>query len=83
MKYYDKDKPSFIQAHADSIGVLFTVIAIVTSWIWEVRAWLQRKQKSVGDDYKLSEKSFDSFRNILQIGLDAVRNSWSVLQQTD
>jgi TRAP transporter TAXI family solute receptor len=121
LKFYEKDKPSFIQAHADYIGVLITVLAMVTSWIWELRAWLQRKQKSVADDYsnravvlmnaareaksqaeleeirgrllglltgavgdldsdKLSEESFDSFRTILQIGLEAVRDSRNVLE---
>jgi uncharacterized protein len=121
LKFYEKDKPSFVQAHADYIGVLLTVLAMATSWIWELKAWLQRQQKDIADDYsnrvvalmsgvreassdaelerirgelldllasavreldadKLSEKSFESFRTILQIGLEAVRDSRGVLQ---
>jgi TRAP transporter TAXI family solute receptor len=121
LKFYEKDKPSFVQAHADYIGVLLTVLAMATSWIWELKAWLQRQQKDIADDYsnrvvglmsavreaksdaelerirgelldllasavreldadKLSEKSFESFRAILQIGLEAVRDSRAVLQ---
>jgi len=121
LKFYEKDKPSFVQAHADYIGVLITVLAMVTSWIWELRAWLQKQQKNMADEYsnrvvalmnaareaksqavleeirgellglltaavsdldsdKLSEESFESFRSILQIGLEAVRDNWRVLQ---
>jgi uncharacterized protein len=121
LKFYEKDKPSFLQAHADFIGVLLTVLAMVTSWIWQIRAWLQRRQKNVADDYsnravalmnaardaksesgleevhsellnlltaavadldsdKLSEQSFDSFRTILEIGLEAVRDRRDVLR---
>jgi len=51
LKFYEKNKPSFIQADADYIGLLITVLAIVLSWIWELRAWLERRQKGVADDY--------------------------------
>jgi hypothetical protein len=30
---------------------LITVLAMVTSWIWELRACLQRRQKKAADDY--------------------------------
>jgi len=121
LKFYEKNKPSFIQANADYIGLLITVLAIVLSWIWELRAWLERRQKGVADDYsnravvlmnaareakspaaleeirgellgiltaavadlnsdRLSEESFDSFRTILQLGLEVVRDSRSVLE---
>jgi hypothetical protein len=121
LKFFDQYKPSFLQANADYLGLLLTMIVMVSSWIWELNAWLQRKQKSVGDDYsnrvvvlmnsarevntraaleairgellgilteavgdldsdKLSEEAFQSFRAVLQIGLEAVRDSWAVLQ---
>lgn len=120
-KFYEKDKPSFILAHSDYIGLLLTVLVMVSSWIWELKAWLQRQQKNVADEYsnrvivlmnaarqakshydleeirgellgvlnsavgdldkdKLSEESFHSFRAILQIGLEVVRDSWAVLE---
>jgi hypothetical protein len=121
VKFYDKDKPSFILAHADYIGLILTVLVMISSWVWELRAWLQRQQKNIADEYsnrvitlmnaaqqaesrealqqirgdllgvltaavgdldsdKLSEESFHSFRAILQIGLEAVRDSWNNLQ---
>jgi uncharacterized protein len=51
LKFYEKDKPPFILAHADYIGVLLTVLAMATSWIWELKAWLQSQQKDAADDY--------------------------------
>ncbi len=120
LKFYEKDKPSFIQAHSDLIGVLLTALAMLTSWIWQIKSWLERRQKNVADDYsnraivlinvarsrtsetdleadrnelldlltaavadldsdRLSEQSFDSFRAILEIGLDAVRDRRDLL----
>jgi TRAP transporter TAXI family solute receptor len=120
-QFYDKDKPPFILAHADYLGLMLTVLLMLGSWIWELRAWLQRRQKNVADGYsnrvvalinaastteslealeeirhqlltvlsaavadldsdKLSEESFHSCRAILQIGLEAVRDSRAILQ---
>ncbi len=50
-KYYDKDKPSFLLAHSDYVGLILTVFAMLGSWIWELRAWLQRQQKNAADEY--------------------------------
>lgn len=119
-QFYDKDKPSFIHANADYLGLLLTVLVMISSWVWELRAWLQRQQKNVADDYsnrvvalinaareansyaaledirgelvgiltaavhdldsdRLSEESFNSFRTILEIGMEVVRDSRAVL----
>jgi uncharacterized protein len=121
LKFYEQDKPSFLQANADYIGLLVTLVVMVSSWIWELKAWLQRQQKNVADDYsnravalmnsakeaktsaaleeirkellgiltaavadldsdRLSEEAFQSFRAVLQIGLETVRDSWAVLR---
>jgi hypothetical protein len=94
------------------------------SWLWELKRWMQRKQKSKADQYgnrvvalitsvqeadspaplddawrellkilaeavgdldadKLSEESFNSFRVILQIGMEATRERRSVLMSTN
>ncbi len=120
VKYYEKDKPPFILAHADYMGLMLTVIVMIGSWIWELRAWMQRRQKNAADDYsnrvialmngatgatsqtaleeirgellviltaavadldsdRLSEESFSSFRAILEIALDSVRDSAAAL----
>jgi len=122
VKYYEKDKPPFILAHADYMGLMLTVVVMFGSWIWELRAWMQRKQKSTADDYskrvialmnaaretqsqaaleetrgellgiltaavadldanRLSAESFSSFRAILEIALDAIRDSSAVLDR--
>jgi TRAP-type uncharacterized transport system substrate-binding protein len=116
LQFYEKGKPSFILAHADYLGLMLTVLVMVSSWIWELRAWIQAKQKNISDEYsnqvvalinaareaqspaaleeirgrllgiltaavsdldadRLSEESFHSFRAILQIGLEVVRDS--------
>jgi hypothetical protein len=121
LKFYERNKPPFILAHADYIRLILAVTVMFGSWIWEFRAWMRRKQKNVADEYsnraiglmsaareakslavleeirgellailaaavgdldrnKLSEESFDSFRAILQIGMEVVRDRWTVLQ---
>jgi uncharacterized protein len=112
--FYDKDKPSFLLAHADYVGLILTVGLMASSWIWELKRWMQRERKNTADQYsnrvvalinsaqdvqslaplddlwhellkilgeavhdldadKLSEESFNSFRMILQIGMDVMK----------
>ena len=112
--YYDKEKPSFILAHADYVGLLVTISLMIGSWVWELKSWIQMRQKNRADEYsrlvleliaagqqadsagkldeirskllatlalafkdfdadKISEESFHSFRSILQIALDVVK----------
>jgi len=118
--FYDKDKPSFLLAHADYVGLMLTVVLMAASWIWELKRWIESKQKHAADEYsnrvvglmslaeeavslgdldgiwrqlvailaeavrdldadKLSEESFHSFRAILQIGMDVVRDRRIIL----
>jgi hypothetical protein len=51
LAFYDKDKPSFIQAHADFVGLLFTVVIMIGSWIWQFKGWMERRQKRNADEY--------------------------------
>jgi hypothetical protein len=115
LSFYDKDKPSFLVAHADYVGLILTVGLMLGSWIWELKRWMQRQQKNTADRYskrvvtlitaaqdvssmpeldniwrellailreavhdldtdKLSEESFNSFRVILQIGMEVTRD---------
>ena len=123
LSFYDKDKPSFLLAHADFLGLILTVGLMAGSWIWELKRWMQRQQKDKADQYsnrvvaliggvqemeslpsleaawrelleiltqavndldadKLSEESFNSFRAILQIGMEATRERRSMLLST-
>jgi TRAP transporter TAXI family solute receptor len=120
ISFYNKDKPSFLLAHADYVGLILTVGLMAGSWIWELKRWMQRKQKNTADQYsnrvvalinmvqevhspapldaiwcelvtiltaavldldanKLSEESFNSFRAILQIGMEVTRERRVVL----
>ena len=51
LSYYDKDKPSFLLAHADYVGLILTVVLMAGSWIWELKRWMQRQQKNTADQY--------------------------------
>jgi len=121
--FYSKDKPSFLLAHADYVGLMFTVSLMAASWVWELKRWVENRQKHAADQYsdrvvalishaqqtstvaeldeiwrtlvailaeavrdldadKLSEESFHSFRSILQIGMDVVRDRRVILGST-
>lgn len=118
--YYDKDKPSFLKANADYIGLMLSVVVMIGSWIWQLKSWITRQQKNAGDEYtsritqlmmdaqsaesataldalktdllatltsavrdldadKLSEESFQSFRDVLQIVLEVIRERREIL----
>jgi uncharacterized protein len=124
ISFYDKDKPSFLLAHADYVGLILTVGLMAGSWIWELKRWMQRRQKDTADQYsqrvvaligsvqevsslarlediwrellsilaeavhdldadKLSEESFNSFRAILQIGIEVTRERRGVLMSAN
>ncbi len=121
LKFYERDKPGFIMAHADYIRLILAVMLMFGSWFWEIKSWVKRKQKNVADRYstqaatlmnaarearslaaleeirsellsnlaaavgdfgagKLSEEAFNSCHAVLQIGLEAVRDSCAMLQ---
>ena len=51
LSFYNKDKPSFLLAHADYAGLILTVGIMIGSWVWELNRWMQRKQKNAADYY--------------------------------
>jgi TRAP transporter TAXI family solute receptor len=51
ISFYDKDKPSFLLAHADYVGLIMTVVLMAASWIWELKRWMQSQQKNAADRY--------------------------------
>jgi hypothetical protein len=51
LEFYEKDKPSFLLAHADYVGLFITVGLMVGSWLWELKRWMQRQQKNAADIY--------------------------------
>ena len=51
LSFYNKDKPSFLLAHADYVGLMLTIVLVVGSWIWELKRWMQNRQKDAADQY--------------------------------
>ncbi|MEL6923383.1 MAG: TAXI family TRAP transporter solute-binding subunit [Bacteroidota bacterium] len=51
MRYYDRDKPSFLQENAEPMALIVTLIAMLASAGLAVRRSLQARAKNRGDDY--------------------------------
>jgi uncharacterized protein len=51
LNFYERDKPSFLQANADFVGLIITTGFMVASWIWQLNRWMQRQQKTAADLY--------------------------------
>ncbi len=47
--YFERDKPSFVQEYADAFGVLLTLILLVGSWLWQLKTWLNKRNKDEAD----------------------------------
>lgn len=51
--YYDRDKPSFLQANAEPIALMITLATIVLSFFAQVRSQIANGQKNRADLYNL------------------------------
>ncbi len=51
--YYEQDKPSFIVEYAEPISLGLSVAVLGISSLWQLRLWLQSKQKNRADLYNL------------------------------
>ncbi len=49
--YYNQDKPSFIVEYAEPMGLLLSISVLCVSSIWQLRMWLQGRQKNRADFY--------------------------------
>ncbi|MBH8552010.1 TAXI family TRAP transporter solute-binding subunit [Nostocaceae cyanobacterium CENA357] len=49
--YYDREKPNFIQENAEYLGLILTVVLLLGSWFWQLKAQIEKIQKNRGDDY--------------------------------
>lgn len=47
--YYDRNKPSFLQENADFVALILTVILLLSSWLWQLKQWVERKRKNQAD----------------------------------
>jgi TRAP transporter TAXI family solute receptor len=60
--FYEQNQPSFIQEHADYLGLLLTVILLIFSWLRQIKIWIESRRKNEADEYiessiKLMNKS--------------------------
>lgn len=39
------------QSHADLPALIVTVVVLFGSWVWELKRWIERRQKNVADRY--------------------------------
>jgi uncharacterized protein len=51
ISFYNKDKPSFLLAHADYVGLMLTVALMVGSWIWQLKRWMEIQQQKAANQY--------------------------------
>lgn len=49
--FYERDKPSFIQENADYLAFILSVILLLGSWLWQLKAWIDRGKKDAADVY--------------------------------
>jgi uncharacterized protein len=51
--YYEQERPNFLVANSDFLGLTFSVSALCASGLWQLRSWLLDKQKNRADMYNL------------------------------
>ena len=49
--FYERDKPSFVQEHADYVALILTVIALIISWLRQLKVWIESSRKNEADEY--------------------------------
>lgn len=51
--FYNQDRPNFFVKYADSLGLLLSIAALCASGLWQLRIWLEGRQKNRADKYNL------------------------------
>jgi len=52
-RYYDREKPGYLQANADVLALVLTGILGVASWLWGAKRSLERARKDRADRHNL------------------------------
>ncbi|MEG3905060.1 TAXI family TRAP transporter solute-binding subunit [Microcoleus sp. B4-C5] len=52
--YYDREKPDFVAANSDAIGLFLSIGTLLASWLWQLRSRLLEKQKNRADKFNLA-----------------------------
>ncbi len=75
LSYYERDKPSFVQEYADFLGLILTIFLLGGSWLWQLKNWVERRQKDYADLYikrTLELMKSDKAADLKQQDLDRV-----------
>jgi len=51
LAFYDRNKPSFIQEYADFLGLILTIVLLLSSWIIQLKRMIEARQKNQADEY--------------------------------
>ncbi len=49
--FYERDKPSFVQEHADYLAFVLTIGLLLLSWIRNLKIWVESGKKNEADEY--------------------------------
>ncbi len=52
--YYDREKPDFLAANSDLIGLFLSLFTLSVSWLWQLRSRFVQKQKNQADKFNLA-----------------------------
>lgn len=52
--YYDREKPDFLAANSDLIGLFLSIGTLCISWLWQLRSRFLEKQKNQADKFNLA-----------------------------
>jgi len=81
LDFYNRNKPSFVAANADYIGLVVTLVVMVGSWIWELKKWMEQRQKNTADRYSNRAMALmSSARSATTV--EALDEMWRVLLDT-
>ncbi len=64
--YYDREKPDFLAANSDVLGLSFSIGTLFASWFWQWRSHFLQKQKNQADTFNLA--ILDLIHKIRQAG---------------
>ncbi|MEG3938155.1 MULTISPECIES: TAXI family TRAP transporter solute-binding subunit [unclassified Microcoleus] len=74
--YYDREKPDFVAANSDAIGLFLSLGTLLASWLWQLRSRFLQKPKNRADKFNL-----DILSLIQQIRLAKTVNEIDLLQE--
>lgn len=74
--YYNREQPTFLEKYAEPMGFVLSATVLLISSVWQLRIWLDSKQKNRADLYNLQiVQLIDKINTVETLeDLDAIRN---------